>query len=91
MGQPHETVKLLRKPMASAHLSARAALPTGHINHGNDLMVQTLPPPKKLRDSLQTNPLTLPVIVVVKPRRTLLSENFHTPMGSFHCWLYVAV
>ena len=29
--------------------------------------------------------------VVVKPRRTLLSENFHTPMGSFHCWLYVAV
>ena len=24
--------------------------------------------------------------VLVKPRRTLLSENFHTPMDSFHCW-----
>ena len=30
-------------------------------------------------------------IVLVKPRRTLLSENFHTPMGSSHCWLYAAV
>ncbi len=30
-------------------------------------------------------------IVLVKPRRTLLSENFHTPMDSFHCWLYEAV
>ena len=29
--------------------------------------------------------------VLVKPRRTLLSENFHTPMDSFHCWLYEAV
>ena len=29
--------------------------------------------------------------VLVKLRRTLLSENFHTPMGSFHCWLYEAV
>ena len=29
--------------------------------------------------------------VVVKPHRTLLSENFHTPMGSFHCWPYEAV
>ena len=31
------------------------------------------------------------LIVLVKPRRTLLSENFHTPMDSFHCWLYEAV
>ncbi len=31
------------------------------------------------------------IIVLVKPRRTLLSENFHTPMDSFHCWLYEAV
>ena len=31
------------------------------------------------------------VTVLVKPRRTLLSENFHTPMDSFHCWLYEAV
>ena len=30
-------------------------------------------------------------IVLVKLRRTLLSENFHTPMGSSHCWLYAAV
>ena len=29
--------------------------------------------------------------VLVKLRRTLLSENFHTPMGSSHCWLYAAV
>ena len=29
--------------------------------------------------------------VLVKLRRTLLSENFHTPMGSFHCWPYEAV
>ena len=29
--------------------------------------------------------------VVVKLHRTLLSENFQTPMGSFHCWLYEAV
>ena len=33
----------------------------------------------------------LSVDVLVKPRRTLLSENFHTPMDSFHCWLYEAV
>ena len=32
-----------------------------------------------------------PLFVLVKPRRTLLSENFHTPMDSFHCWLYEAV
>ena len=31
------------------------------------------------------------ILVLVKPRRTLLSENFHTPMDSFHCWLYEAV
>ncbi len=30
-------------------------------------------------------------VVLVKLRRTLLSENFHTPMGSSHCWLYAAV
>ena len=35
---------------------------------------------------------TRPVaFVLVKLRRTLLSENFHTPMGSSHCWLYAAV
>lgn len=32
-----------------------------------------------------------PWFVLVKLRRTLLSENFHTPMGSSHCWLYAAV
>ena len=31
------------------------------------------------------------LFVLVKLRRTLLSENFHTPMGSSHCWLYAAV
>ena len=35
--------------------------------------------------------LVKPLFVLVKPRRTLLSENFHTPMDSFHCWLYEAV
>ena len=31
--------------------------------------------------------VTVERTVLVKPRRTLLSENFHTPMDSFHCWL----
>ena len=35
--------------------------------------------------------IALQLTVLVKPRRTLLSENFHTPMDSFHCWLYEAV
>ena len=43
-------------------------------------------------DAYENNPRRIQdADVVVKPRRTLLSENFHTPMGSFHCWLYVAV
>ena len=40
--------------------------------------------PTDLQDAIKQN-------VLVKPRRTLLSENFHTPMDSFHCWLYEAV
>ena len=51
---------------------------------GNKIIAETV------AKAMQTG-VTSKRVVLVKLRRTLLSENFHTPMGSSHCWLYAAV
>ena len=68
-------------------------------NDCNESFLKSIKEPKRrvgeilLKKIEQTSDLKLCSYyhVLVKPRRTLLSENFHTPMDSFHCWLYEAV
>ena len=58
-------------------------------------MVEAAQTELRRNDSLAFSTLVMAIDyerpVLVKLRRTLLSENFHTPMGSSHCWLYAAV